>query len=147
MVHSVRLPTGYEISDDRARIDMQYVHESLSSAYWAVSRARELTDRSWANCLCFGVYAPSGIQVGFARLLTDFALRAHLGDVFIDPVSRGLGLSKALVETILAHPELRMVENWTLSTADAHGLYARYGFRAGEEDAKWMTLHRPHPAD
>jgi GNAT superfamily N-acetyltransferase len=63
--------------------------------------------------------------------------------VFIEPASRGLGLSKALVETILAHPELTTVENWTLTTADAHGLYARYGFRLGEADGKWMTLERP----
>jgi GNAT superfamily N-acetyltransferase len=143
MVHTVRLSSGYEISDDRSRIDMGHVHEALASAYWAVSRSRELTDRSWANCLCFGVYAPDGGQVGFARLLTDYAMRAHLGDVFIDTASRGLGLSKALVETILAHPELQTVGNWTLTTADAHGLYARYGFRLGEADGKWMTLERP----
>jgi GNAT superfamily N-acetyltransferase len=143
MVHTVRLSTGHEISDDRGRIDMELVHDFLARAYWAIDRPRELTDRSWANCLCFGVYAPAGKQVGFARLLTDYAMRAHLGDVFIEPASRGLGLSKALVETILAHPELTTVGSWTLTTADAHGLYARYGFRLGEPDGKWMTLDRP----
>jgi len=72
-------------------------------------------------------------------------LRAHLGDVFIRPASRGLGLGKALIETILAHPELPTVWHWTLTTADAHGLYAKYGFRPGEADSKWMTLDRtPH---
>jgi len=144
-VHAVSLPNGYVISDDRGRLDMDFVCHSLAGAYWAIGRPRALTERSWANCLCFGIYAPDGAQVGFGRLLTDYAFRAHLGDVFIQPAARGLGLGKALVETILAHPELATVANWTLTTADAHGLYAQYGFRPGEVDNKWMTLDRdPH---
>lgn len=142
MAYAVRLPNGYVISDDRARIDMEFVHASLASAYWAVGRTRALTERSWANCLCFGIYAADGAQAGFGRLLTDYALRAHLGDVFIHPASRGLGLGKALVMAILAHPELATVCNWTLKTADAHGLYARYGFRPSTADRTWMTLDR-----
>lgn len=142
MGHAVSLPNGYVISDDRTRLDMEFVHNSLAGAYWAVGRPRALTERSAANCLCFGIYAQDGAQVGFARLFTDYTFRAHLGDVFIDPATRGLGLGKALVETILAHPELATVWHWTLTTADAHGLYARYGFRPGEANGKWMTLDR-----
>ena len=77
-VHAAQLANGYEISDDRARLDMEFVHSSLSSAYWAIGRSREVTDRSWTNCLCLGVYAPDRAQVGFGRVLTDYALRAHL---------------------------------------------------------------------
>ena len=121
---------------------MNFVHASLAGTYWAVGRPRALTERSWANCLCFGIYAPDSAQVGFGRLLTDYALRAHLGDVFIRPASRGLGLGKALLETILAHPSLATVSHWTLTTTDAQGLYARYGFREGEADGRWMTLYR-----
>ena len=145
MTYAISLPNGYVISDDRARLDMEFVCRSLADAYWAVGRPRALTERSWANSLGFGVYAPDAAQVGFARLLTDYALRAHLGDVFIQPASRGLGLGKALIETILAHPELTTVWHWTLTTADAHGLYARHGFSLGAADGKWMTLDRtPH---
>ena len=140
--HTVALPNGHEISDDRARLDMGFVHDSLAGAYWAAGRPRRVTERSWANCLCLGVYAPNGTMVGFGRVLTDYALRAHLGDVFIGPESRGLGLGRALVETALAHPELATVVSWTLTTADAHALYARYGFRAGAADGSWMTLDR-----
>ena len=71
-----------------------------------------------------------------------YTFRAHLADVYILPVARGLGLGRALIEAILAHPELTTVRNWTLTTADAQGLYARYGFRPGEADSKWMTLDR-----
>ncbi len=145
MIHSVSLPKGYVISDERARIDMEFVHASLADAYWAIGRPRALTERSWANCLCFGIYAPAGDQVGFARLLTDYAFRAHLGDVFVHKSSRGLGLGKALIETILSHPELATVWNWTLKTSDAQGLYARFGFRLSEGDGKWMTLDRTCP--
>jgi GNAT superfamily N-acetyltransferase len=140
--HTVSLPDGYTISDDRTRLDMEFVHKSLSCEYWAVGRPRALTERSAANCLCFGVYGPDGAQIGFARLLTDYAFRAHLADVVIAPGTRGLGIGKALIATILAHPELTTVTQWTLATVDAHGFYARYGFRPGEADGKWMTLVR-----
>ena len=140
--HLVTLPDGHTISDDRQRQDMEFVHDALAGAHWARTRPRAITERSWANCLCFGVYAPDGGQVGFARLLTDYAMRAHLGDVFIRPASRGRGLSKALLETILSHPDLVTVTHWTLTTSDAHELYRRYGFRVAESDGRWMTLER-----
>ena len=140
--HAVRLPDGHEISDARERLDMDFVHRSLAEAYWAVDRPRAVTERSWANYLCFGVYAPDGRQVGFARVLTDYALRAHLGDVFIRPSSRGLSLGRALVAAVLGHPDLATVDHWTLTTADAQALYARFGFRVAEADGTWMTLDR-----
>ncbi len=142
MVHTVVLPTGHVISDDRARIDMDMVFASLSKTYWAANQPRARIARSWANCLLFGVYSPSDEQIGFGRLLTDYAFRAHLGDVFIRPAWRGLGLGRALIETILAHPELATVDHWTLNTADAHALYARYGFGQGIASSRWMTLDR-----
>ena len=138
----VTLPNGHVISDDRERLDMEFVRTSLATTGWAANQPRALIDRSWSNCLCFGIYSPDGPQVGFGRLLTDYAFRAHLGDVFIGPASRGLGLGKALVETILAHPKLATITQWTLTTDDAHGLYSRYGFRLGEADGRWMTLKR-----
>ena len=142
VTHTVRLPDGHVISDDRARLDMAFVHDALAGAYWAAGRPCWLTERSWANCLCFGIYAADGEMVGFGRVLTDYALRAHLGDVFVRPASRGSGLGRALIETVLAHPELVTVLNWTLTTRDAHALYARYGFRSGQAGGDWMTLDR-----
>ncbi len=142
LMYQVRRADGYWVSDDRALLDMVFIHESLAGVYWAVDRPRVLTERSWAHCLCFGVYALDGTPVGFGRVLTDYALRAHVGDVFIRPALRGLGLGKALIESILAHPDLVTVADWTLTTADAHGLYRRFGFRLAEPDGKWMVMQR-----
>ena len=143
MAHVVTLPDGHEVSDERARLDRAFVHACLAEAYWATGRPRELTERSWSNCLPLGVYDPAGAPVGIGRVLTDYALRAHLADVFIVPAARGRGLGKALVEMVLGHPELATVTHWTLTTSDAHGLYARHGFRSGEAEGRWMTLQRP----
>lgn len=121
---------------------MAFVHAALADAYWAIGRPRALTERSWANCLCFGLYAPDGAQAGCARVLTDYTFRAHLADLVIERTSRGKGLGKTLVETILLHPELVSVTQWTLATADAQALYSRYGFVAGAVDQTWMTLAR-----
>lgn len=142
MPHESTLPDGHVLSDDRGRLDLVMVHRWLTDlAPWARGRPLALTRRCWANCLCFGVHAPDGSLAGFGRLLTDYTFRAHLGDLMILPEHRGRGLGKALVDFILGHPELITVQNWTLTTDDAHGLYARHGFETGT-DGKWMTLNR-----
>ena len=141
-IHEVVLPSGFEISDDRARLDMEFVHATLETAYWAAGRTQEQTARSWANCLCVGVYEPGGAMAGFGRVLTDYTFRAHLGDVLLRPDVRGRGLGRALIGAILAHPELVTVKSWTLTTADAHGLYSAFGFQRTAGDPGWMTLRR-----
>ena len=146
-VHEAVLPDGpargHVLSDDRARLDLRLVHELLvGQAYWAQGRTLAQTERSFAHCHPFGAYAPDGALAGFARVLTDYTFRAHLGDVFVLPDRRGLGLGKALVQFVFDHPALREVAHWTLTTRDAHALYARHGFRQGEADGKWMVMHR-----
>ena len=145
------LRDGYVLSDDRARLDLRLVHELLvGQAYWAQGRTIGQTERSFAHCHPFGAYAPDsfsrgapgGVLAGFARVLTDYTFRAHLGDVFILPEHRGLGLGKALVAFVLDHPALRTVTRWTLTTGDAHGLHARHGFRLAEGDGRGMVMER-----
>ena len=123
------LPEGYEVSTDPARIDLDYVHRYLSQeSYWAGAIPRDVVARSVANALSFGLYAADGAQVGFARVITDRATFAWLADVFIDPAQQGLGLGKALMDVIVAHPDLQGLRRFMLVTADAHSLYERYGF-------------------
>ncbi|MCW3473625.1 GNAT family N-acetyltransferase [Limobrevibacterium gyesilva] len=129
MPHDLTLPGGYVVSDDPARLDIDVIHRYLSEdSYWARGRERAVTERSLAHSLCFGLYAPDGSQAGFARIVSDLTTSAHLADVFVLPAHRGRGLGKALVAAVLAHPELQTVRRWTLTTSDAHGLYAAFGF-------------------
>ena len=107
----------YTISDDPARLDFDVIHGFLSGeSYWARGRSRECVERSIENSLPFGVYRADGRQVGFARVVTDRATFAWLADVFILPEERGRGLSKWLVECVLAHPELQNLRRWILAT-------------------------------
>jgi GNAT superfamily N-acetyltransferase len=123
---------GYEISTDRDRLDLDVVHGFLRTAYWSPGVARETVERSIAHSLPFGLYAPDGAQAGFARVVSDFAVFAYLGDVFVLPEHRGRGLAVWLVQTVLAHPDLQTLRRFHLATSDAHSLYERFGFRAAD---------------
>ena len=120
---------GYEISTDPARLDRDAIHAFLRTAYWSPDVEREVVDRSIEGSIPFGLYAPDGELAGFARAVTDGATFAWIADVFVFEPHRGRGLGVWLVETVLAHPEVRDVRRVMLGTADAHGLYERFGFR------------------
>jgi GNAT superfamily N-acetyltransferase len=123
------MPAVYEISTSRDRLDVERIHRFLSTeAYWSPGVAREVVERSIAGSLPFGVYAEDGEQVGFARVVTDYATFAWLADVYIEAAHRGHGLGKRLVAEVLEHPDLQSMRRWMLGTADAHELYRRFGF-------------------
>jgi GNAT superfamily N-acetyltransferase len=134
---------GFRISTAPGRLDLDVIHGFLWNSYWAAGIPREVVERSIRGSLCFGLYRESGGQIGFARVITDRATFAHLADVFVREPWRGRGLSKWLLETILAHPELQGLRRFSLGTKDAHTLYARFGFMALEEPSRWMEILRP----
>ncbi|MEA2467282.1 MAG: hypothetical protein QOJ57_1408 [Thermoleophilaceae bacterium] len=136
-----RMPRDYEISTARERLDIERVHRFLSTqAYWSPGVARETVERSIENSLCFGVYTREGEQVGFARVVTDYATFAWVADVYIEAEHRGDGLGKRLAGTIFAHPDLHGLRRWMLATADAHGLYRRFGFEELKGVQRFMAL-------
>jgi GNAT superfamily N-acetyltransferase len=117
-------------SSDKSKLDVDMITEFLSKrSYWAKGRSREKIERSISNTLCFGVYDENHRQVGFARVLSDFAVFAWIMDVFILEEYRGKGLGKLLMKAIMEYPELQGLERWGLGTKDAHGLYTQFGFR------------------
>ena len=119
----------YSISTDPNAIDLETVHTYLTNeSYWAAGVPRAVVEKSIRHSLCFSLFQREA-QVGFARIVTDTATFAYLADVFILAGHRGHGLGKWLVECIKAHPELKGLRRWLLATADAHGLYAQYGFQ------------------
>lgn len=118
------------IHNDASRIDRDYVFHYLHHiSYWAKGRPRSLIEKGIENSFCF-IVEKNGQQIGFARVISDFATFAYLADVFIDQKERGSGYGKRLVEHIMVHPELKNLKRWMLLTGDAHELYKQYGFRS-----------------
>lgn len=129
------------VSTDPARLDFARVHAFLrDESYWAHGVSEDALRTSLANALCFGLYR-GRTQLGFARVVTDGARIAYVGDVLVLAPERGRGYGKLLVESVLAHPELQRVERVLLGTRDAHGLYERYGF-VRAEPGKYLVLRR-----
>jgi GNAT superfamily N-acetyltransferase len=135
---------GFLISTNRELLDLEVIRGFLTNSYWAKGISREIVARSIEHSLCFGIYDAKGSQVGFARVISDRATYAYLGDVFVLESHRGRGLSKWLMECIVKHPELQGLRRWTLLTRDAHGLYSQFGFTAVKAPQWYMELHRPN---
>jgi GNAT superfamily N-acetyltransferase len=133
----------YSISTDRARLDLRFVHDYLSKeSYWVQGLPFEKVVAAADHSLNFGVYY-GGRQVGYARIVTDYARVAYLADVFIIEEYRGKGLSKWLMEAILAHPDLQGLKRWMLHTKDAHGLYEQFGWGPAAKPETYMEINSP----
>ena len=133
----------YEIDTDKRRLDLAAIHRFLSQeSYWAKTRTLEQTLTAIENSLCFGVYSGREL-VGFARVITDKATFAYIGDVFILQEHRGKGLSKWLMEIIVAQPDLHGLRRWLLATYDAHELYRQFEFDGLKHPERWMERIAP----
>jgi GNAT superfamily N-acetyltransferase len=150
-MHSIpqdRLPVSwrkgaFEITTDPLRLDADLTYNFLTNqAEWSQGIPRKTFDRSIQNSLCFMVLHGHE-QVGFARVISDCATIAYLGDVFVLPAWRGRGLSKWLMECIISHPDLAGLRRWILVTEDAHGLYGKYGFVPLRHPESFMEVHNP----
>ena len=136
--------SDYTLSTDLEKIDLNMVHDYLSNhAYWSLNIPFETLMKAVKNSLNFGVFY-KGKQVGYARVISDHATIAYLGDVFILPEHRGKGLSKWLMETMTHHPQLQGLRRWILLTKDAHELYKKYGWNEIAVPARWMEKHDPN---
>ncbi|MDQ4141080.1 MAG: GNAT family N-acetyltransferase [Bacteroidota bacterium] len=135
----------FTISTDPAKLKLDVIHRYLTEeSYWAQNISRTLVEKSIRHSFNFGVYNQKE-QVGFARVVTDYATFALLCDVFILPPYRGQGLSKCLVSIILAHPELQGLRRFALYTKDAHSLYAAFGFQQISDPSRAMEIKNPNP--
>jgi GNAT superfamily N-acetyltransferase len=140
------LLSPFTISTDPARLDVAAVHRYLSEeSYWARHIPYATVARALANSLCFGAYTADGRLAGFARVVTDRATFAWLCDVFVLPEFRGQGLSKQLVSTVLAHPDLQNLRRHLLATLDAHTLYQQHGYTPLKNTERWLEIAHPNP--
>jgi GNAT superfamily N-acetyltransferase len=133
----------YTLTTDRARVDLAVVHGTLTQSYWAKGIPLDVVRRSIEHSLNFSLLHGGG-QVGFARVITDYATFAYVGDVFVLEPHRGRGLSKWMMHEIVGHPELQGLRRWSLLTRDAHGLYEQVGFTALAAPERWMERWAPN---
>ena len=125
------------ISKEKEAIQTQNIQILLKQTYWADKRDMETIKKSIENSLCYGAYlTDGGMQIGFARVITDYATSYYICDVIVDKKYRGYGIGKALVEAIISDYRLNNLTG-ILKTSDAHELYAKYGFI--KEEKRFMV--------
>jgi len=120
----------YVITDDRTKVDVNKVVELLSDTYWASDRSPALVSKSIKNSICFSIFH-NNTQIGFGRVVTDFAVFAWIADIIIHPEHRGKGLGKFLMSIVVNHPDIPKSLQ-LLKTKDAHALYKKFGFKIDE---------------
>lgn len=130
------------LSDDTARLDVARVHQWLASSYWSPGIARALVERAIAGSHCLGAYR-DGVQIGYARAITDRATFAWIADVWVDTPARGQGLGRRMVQWYLEHPDYAGIRRVALVTRDAHGVYAALGFHTPIRPENYMERLDP----
>lgn len=134
----------YFISDNKDLLDIGFIHFELSNSYWAKNIPIELMQKSISHSLCFGVYKDKK-QIGFARVISDYATFGYLCDVIIAQDEQGKGAGKMLMEFIMKHPDLKGLRRFMLATRDAHTLYTKYGFTKLQNPDRIMEITIPDP--
>lgn len=133
---------NYQIKNGFEQMDIKAVYRYLNQqSYWAENIPYPTVETALKNSFCVGVFT-QGQQIGFARLVTDYATFAYLADVYILEEHRQKGLSKALMNHIMALDWVSRLRRITLATWDAHGLYSQYGFTAPENPEHLMEIRR-----
>ena len=135
---------SYRITTDLTEMDFALVHAVVSQSYWAKGISATLLQKAMQNSLCFAVIVDGDKQVGFARVISDYATFAYLADVFIVDAYQGRGLSKHLMDYIVNHPQLQGLRRSLLATRDAHGLYQQFGFKPLANPTFFMECWDPH---
>ena len=131
---------GFLYSNDKDKLQTKVIHTYLSrESYWSPGIPIELVETGIKHSDCFGIYKDN-IQIGFARVISDHASFAYLCDVFVLSDYRGAGLSKKLMEFILAYPPYKKLRRVLLRTKDAHGLYSQFGFAAISDPERLMEF-------
>ncbi len=138
--------TGYFVSTDSDLLDFDFVFSYLAKeSYWAKNIPIGTLKTALENSLCFGVYSAEKRQVGFGRVISDYATYGYLADVFIEPAHRGKGLSKLLMKQIMVHPRLQGLRRMSLMTRDAHELYRQFGWGASKTPEYYMEIRKENP--
>jgi N-acetylglutamate synthase-like GNAT family acetyltransferase len=128
-----------EITSDKAKLDIDFIHDFLEKSYWAKEIPKKIVKKSIENSFCFGIYK-NNKQIGFARVVTDFTTFGYLSDVFITPSEQKKGLGTRFINEILDCDELKSLRRWHLITKDAQSFYLDHGFRCVANPEGHMEL-------
>jgi Acetyltransferase (GNAT) family. len=139
-MHAAEHRDQFTVSTDPSKLDIGAIFDFLTHRYWSEGIPREIVERAIKHSLCFGLY-DAGIQIGFARVISDYATYAYLCDVYVLESYRGKGLGKWLMSCVMKHPDLQGLRRFTLLTRDAHGLYEKFGFAAAKNPSRYMEIH------
>lgn len=133
------MTSSFTFSTDATRIDRGVVHAWLSEeAYWAKGRERATQEAAMDASRNYGVWDQDGRQVAYARVVTDAVTFAWLCDVFVTEAVRGSGVGKMLVEGVISDLQPLGLKRILLATADAHGLYERFGFAPSDDPNRYL---------
>jgi len=134
----------FSLTTDKTKLDIHAIHFFLSNySHWAKGISYYTVKKSIENSLPFGLFHLNN-QIGFARIISDFATIAYLGDVYILVEYRKQGLANWMMEQVMIHPDLQNLRRWILLTADAHSLYAKHGWKPVEKPERYMEVHNPN---
>lgn len=125
------------VSTDKTKLDVPFIQDFLKDIYWAAGRTMDEVQTTIDSSFCFGIYL-NEVQIGFARVVTDYVVFAYLMDVFIAEEHRGNGYSSVLIGAMMNEPVLKNIKIWRLATSDAHFLYEKFGFKALAHPEKMM---------
>lgn len=125
------------VSTDKAKLDVLFIQNFLKDIYWAAGRTMDEVQTTIDSSVCFGIYLDE-VQIGFARVITDYVVFGYLMDVFIAKEHRGNGYSSILIDAMMNEPVLKNIKIWRLATSDAHFLYEKFGFKALAHPEKMM---------
>jgi len=138
------MSVAYQVSTNKEKLDIQLIHRFLSEeSTWAKGISIEIVKKSIGNSLCFGLYADEK-QIGYARVISDFATYGVLVDVFVVNAERGKGLSKLLINEVLAHPDLQTLRRFNLTSSTAQWLYKKVGFTSLSAPETHMEIFKPN---
>lgn len=137
------MSTARRISTDPEELDLDMIHAFLSGqAAWSRGMPRPVLERAIENSLCFSAWR-DGRQVGFARVVSDYATFAWLCDVFVVPDERGQGHARAMLDAVVSHPQLQGLRRFSLASSSARGLYAAFGFSVPQHPSSLMEKFDP----
>lgn len=137
------MSTSYYISTDKKLLNVNFIHNYIGSiSYWGKGRSLKEVESTIENSLCFGVYTKDNIQIGFARVVTDYTFFGYIMDVIMDEKFQGKGIGKQLISFILKHDVIKKLNTLALKTKDAQELYIKYGFKVIGDSPLWMSIDK-----